>query len=131
MTFDKFKNDEGYTIDGIFYGDAEDVLGSRMKFCGCGDPDVALRYTRDILTLIERQTADILSKTESDSSLKDYFHSDGERWFVFYMLDSLDLTEHGTSVSMGGWLTQDGKNLLADLNEYFENPSNDQKTNSR
>lgn len=40
--------------------------------------------------------------------------SDGVRYFVLYLLDHWDLTEHGGSVG-GSWLSEKGRDVLAVL----------------
>ena len=57
---------------------------------------------------------------EWSAAEKRLFGSSGAAYFVYYVLDEKELTEHGTSVP--GWLTEKGLTLLQDLNEYLEAP---------
>lgn len=121
MNIDKYKNPDGSYEDpeGATHEDAESFLQSHvLEFCGCGSPDLSLAYTREVLQYIldlrlvweEKQTYE-----EWIASGKNLFASDGARYFVFYVLDSKGLTEHGGSVP--GWLSEKGMDLLSDLNE--------------
>src|SRR4030095_7578006 len=80
-----------------------------FNMCGCSETD-------EILTEIIR----LLEWHESDKETK-YMHLYPGYIGVFYLLsgllDSLNLSEHGTSARFA-WLTEDGKRLLTALKQY-------------
>ena len=47
------------------------------------------------------------------------FGNEASMMFFYYWADSKDLTEHGSGLSGGGWLTELGKEVLEDLNEIL------------
>ena len=116
-----FKSDGmGYVgSDGCHYEDAVSVLGGVLGFCGCGDPEAALRYIRDVLRLIDEPRPD--GHVEWEKWYEGHrarevalLPDEGARWLVYYLLDDKELTEHGGSVP--GWLTGKGDDVLAALN---------------
>lgn len=121
MYIDKFFKEDGYyDKDDCFYETAEDFIrGSILGFCGCGMPDAALDYVRQVL----RTVADLKEKVwekkmtyeEWTAEKSKLFNSEGAEYFMWYFLDNKGLTEHGGSVP--GWLTVEGEELLADLEE--------------
>lgn len=104
--------DGGYEREGIYYDDLEDLLGGRMRFCGCGDPGEALMYILGILEAIHGRKG-----TAPWYPLRTFFNSDGEMYFVLYMIDSHGFAEHGGSVG-GCWLTCEGEEFLEELRCY-------------
>lgn len=78
-----------------------DVLG----FCGCYTPNMALNLIEQGLERFDRDNSkEWVNQTEwVDNNL-----------ILAYLLSSLDLTEHGSSVG-GSWLTAKGKKLLEAL----------------
>lgn len=125
LYIDKFKKEDGYyDEDDCRYETALDfiVIGI-FKFCGCGNPKSSMEYIRDILALIE--AIDLNSNGAFDEAwklrwknLEGFFKSRGEQYTMYYLLDKLELTEHGSSVP--GWLTDKGKEVLHDLNIILE-----------
>lgn len=117
MHVDKYKQpDEGYLDpDGCWHEDAEDVIRiGILKQCGCGNGWASMTYIRDILRLIR-------GRDGSDEGYKrcdDFFHSEGEKYTMYYLLDDLGLTDHGTSVP--GWLSEKGVEVLEDLEELLK-----------
>ena len=103
MNIDKFKQPDGSYFDEneIYYRDAIEFIMGMLDFCGCGNPEQSLKYILKALIYI------------NDKETELPFSSDGEKYFVYYVLDKLELTEHGCSVP--GWLTEKGEELLADL----------------
>ena len=103
--------------DGLYHEDRESFLCSRLNFCGCGSPEDALSFVRSSLRIVSDLKAKVWEKTETweswDARCNALFGSDGCRYFTFYFLDHHELTEHGGAVP--GWLTDKGKELLADL----------------
>ena len=86
--------------DGCSWRTPEGFLhGYVMGFCCCGQPEMVLAYVRDVLRDIKNQSC-----PDKDSA---------PTYLVWYWLDSKDFTEHGGSVP--GWLTDKGRDLLADL----------------
>jgi len=107
MHIDKYKQADGWYLDeeGVSYEDAGSFLGTKiLDFCGCGNPDSALEYVRDVMQNIKGK----------DFDSRKY---DGKEYFVWYYLDNKELTDHGSSVP--GWLTEKGEEFLEDLNEYL------------
>lgn len=103
--------------------------------CGCGQPEEAVRFLRDVLqTYAERRKAtDILdlgifdqgSPTRQQAwerhaeALAALLPSPGIRFFVLYILSDWGLLEHGGSVD-GSWLTDKGGGVLEALNHERE-----------
>jgi len=125
MYIDKHKSndypeDTGYRDeDGAYWDNAESFLcGHILGFCGCGDNEVAAKYIRSIMYLINEIFADKENYKERWKELDEYFGGNaGAQYFVYYWLDQKEFTEHGSSVP--GWLTPKGKEVLADLMEIF------------
>ena len=81
----------------------EEIMVNR-GFCGCGEPEAASAFLLKLLRL-----APFYERREQ---LEQLLPNAGVRYFVLYMLDRLDLTEHGGSVN-GAWLTPEGEKLKA------------------
>lgn len=113
------KDDDGYLVDaeGLHHESASDYMCHVLGFCGCGVPESALAYVRDAMKAIQAMTERGYAKPDIDACYR-MFASDGERYFVWYRLDNLELTEHGGSVP--GWLTDKGKDWLVALDEALE-----------
>ena len=108
----------GYLYDGQKYATpSEVILDGMLGFCGCGMPGAALRFLRDLL----RQIAEVheaergMPFEAAWKKLKDLIPDAGARYFIYYTLDLLDLTEHGGSVP--GWLDGRGYQILEMLEE--------------
>lgn len=129
MNIDKFKDEDGgYLYKGISYEDAEDFLGSFFGFCGCGRPDVALKYMRDcmshILELEELVWEKKMSYDDWEKKQKSLYINEGAMYAIYYLLSDKDITEHGGGVP--GWLSNtvndtiiSGKQILSDLKEMY------------
>lgn len=89
-----------------------------FRFCGCGDPDSAMLFVRDMLKLLEERKG-------WSEEIKKELPTDGVYYFVLYMLDDKGLTEHGSSVG-GSWLTDKGKEVLADIEWCIENEKDEE-----
>jgi len=97
-----------------------------LNFCGCGMPDENLKFIKDVLELIEyRRSHDEEKETWDEfwdkykiKELELYSDNEGLRYFIWYVFDSMGITDHGGSVP--GWLTPLGKNLLHDLKLILE-----------
>lgn len=127
MNIDRYKREDGTYLDeaGCTYEDAGDLLQTHVfGFCGCGMPDENIYFVRDGL-----QHIDNLSKCFEDQANKDaaydkwsertleIFGSNRGAYFFYYWCDNKLLVEHGGGLP--GWLTDKGKELLADLCEYI------------
>lgn len=86
-----------------------------LGFCGCGDPDSAMIFVRDILRLLKE-------RKWLDDEMKQKLPNDGIYYFVLYVLDSMKLTEHGSSVGCS-WLTNKGEKVLENIEWCLENES--------
>jgi hypothetical protein len=99
----------GYWDDDGCYYEVEDPLGfiqtGLLGHCGCGDLGSSLRYLAVCLQALK------------DKNYKNPYHSDGERYTIWYLLCRSGLTEHGSSVP--GWLTKHGEGVLSDLNKLL------------
>lgn len=107
--------------DGIYYMNAEGLLGTYMDFCGCGIPEEALKFIRSALNQVNRLKEvvleDKLTYKEWEQENKEIYFNAGIEYFTYYMLDNYGLIEHGGSVP--GWLSEKGKILLHDLNIWY------------
>ena len=115
---EKFKQPDGSYLDEheVYFEDAEAILGHRNGFCGCGDPAEALRYLHGALQLVNElqrvgHTAMWLERRDA------HFKSEGAEYFMWYYLNRMDLTEHGTAVP--GWLSPKGVEMLKDLTAWL------------
>ncbi len=97
-----------------------------LNFCVCGVPEEVLEHLRDVLRILDARSRESRAqnprpKYEDSAWAKrteelDKLLGDGMLyWLTLYWLDSLDLTEHGSTVS-GSWLTPEGESVLAMLN---------------
>lgn len=76
-------------------------------FCGCGSPDVAWQWVLDYLA----------RHGDEDAAKRWTAAETGPEWIAVYLMDHLDLTEHGTGIR-GAWLTERGEEALAFLREH-------------
>ena len=74
--------------------------------CGCGQPEQAARFLHEMLKLCPF--------FENREALKAKLPDDGLEYFVLYILDHLDVIEHGGGVG-GAWLSEYGKSVLEAL----------------
>lgn len=127
MTFDKYKDEEGYTdTEGVFFPDAESWLQSRvLDFCGCGPIEENLIYVRDGLKLLDERRALVYEDQRTwEEQLKleaSFFGNKQASEFFFYVMSMRDLTEHGGSIP--GWLTEEGENFIKDVDELYALPT--------
>jgi len=131
MHIDEYRGNDGYTdANGIWWEDALSFYHSGvMGFCGCGDPEMTMRYVLKVLLHIDYRKAKLnhLSDLEWIKANVEYnkvglelFGSDEAEWFMKYVLDNKGLSEHGCSVN-SAWLTQRGREMMEDLTEIFGN----------
>jgi hypothetical protein len=118
MTFDSFKQPSGGYLDEkeFYFEDAESWLQTKvLGFCGCGAPELSLAFVRDGLQHIEWRLDSKATWDEKEAKALELFGSEAGAYFFYYFVDRGDLTEHGGSVP--GWLTDKGRNFIADVNE--------------
>lgn len=124
MNIDKFKKEGGYyDEDGVFHEDAESFLQTKiLGFCGCGNPELSLKHTQTALRQVYNLKELVWEKKQTfkdwDAESEKLLGGEASAYFMWYWLDTKELTEHGGSVP--GWLSTKGYELLEDLDEYFE-----------
>ena len=125
MHIDKYKLADGtfQNENGASFDTLEDFIQmSVLCFCGCGMPRLALKHLQVALTQVKKRNElvpkDTLAFRELEKETSIQLGSNTAMWFMWYYLETQDLTEHGGSVPR--WLTQKGKELLEDLDEYFK-----------
>lgn len=100
----------GITEDGFGYTDSrglywetleEAIWGGVLGFCCCGEPERGMKRLRNIL-----ETVELLF--DADSTPADY---EDDTLYHFYVLDKMELTQHGCSVYYS-WLSEKGKDIL-------------------
>jgi hypothetical protein len=135
MHLDKYKDEDGYYFPipdmpqekGCFYEDVESLIQIEiLGFCGCGCPDESVKYVGKALRLIQDRADTWDNRTsmpfeEWKAKCKELFKTSEAEYFMFYYLDSKDLTEHGGSVP--GWLTDKGRELMEDIEEIYKEES--------
>ena len=123
MHIDSYKNYIGDYVmpNGDVCGNAEAALTSLLGFCDCGAPDSAMKYVRDALQLVDDRKKKLWEGEITYEQWREYvgavLQSEGAEYFMWYWLNEKGFTEHGVSVP--GWLTPDGEEMLSDLNEYL------------
>lgn len=129
MFVDKFKLDNGrYYYDECSYENETDlILSGFFKFCGCGLPEKALRYIKDVMIHIQQLQEYHLSKSPGDEFADFYsgwelrgetlYGNEGAKYVIWYVLDNTGMTEHGASVP--GWLTPLGEDILQDIKDII------------
>lgn len=118
MYIDKFAKHGGYIyLDDCSYDTDISLIGSGiLGFCGCGDPEEAIKYVHKGLQLVNIKKD--IHFTEWEKELNKVFTDLGSIYFMWYFLNNKELTEHGSCVP--GWLTTKGEELLSDLNELYK-----------
>lgn len=98
------------------------IYGGILNFCGCGDADASLVFVMRGLEIIDAATAPHPGQSSTDAYTEwkrrsmDHFGSEGASGFFFHWCDREGLSDHGGSIP--GWLSEDGKRLLALLGEW-------------
>lgn len=125
-----FTEESGYVLeaDGCSYDTATDLLHAGiLEFCGCGNPDGNLRFVLGGLELLDEQRPDgnAWELWFAGHMLREqaHFGSQAVADFFYYWCHRQELTEHGGCIP--GWLTAEGKALLALLREWAANPANE------
>jgi hypothetical protein len=80
-----------------------------FDFCGCGCLSMSIKFVRDILNCYEDEEGWGAPHLILDKA-KEVCGNDNITDFVLHWLDTVELTEHGSSV-YGSWLTDKGKAL--------------------
>lgn len=92
-----------------------------LKWCGCGDPEGVMRFMRDVLDAIRWNFEEGRGKPyeEWQAKIRPLLGEIGSPvcQTYFYVLDAAGLTEHGGGLVNGGWLTDEGHELLTALKE--------------
>ena len=127
MHIDKYKTNDGYIdANGSSHEEPVDViLTGFLGFCGCGSPDAALGYLRDVLMYVDEPHH--WSLDHRDEWKKNHvewrkrgdslFTTEGSKYLIYYVLDKEGLTEHGGCVP--GWLSSKGREILEDAIEIL------------
>lgn len=92
-------------------------FGEAFGFCGCGCLSMSIKFVRDILNCFE-DSEDVTGYLKLDKA-KEACGNDNITDFVLHWLDTVELTEHGSSV-YGSWLTEKGKALRDYLKNFVE-----------
>lgn len=85
---------------------------SKMKFCGCGDPEGVKAWLLAVLEALQRRSESGWKDNQVEETVLKA--PNDLLYFVFYTLDAMGLLEHGGNVR-GSWLTEEGKELLSML----------------
>lgn len=127
MNIDKYKNVNGlYQINESSpeYDDPIDFIQQELfGFRGCGCPESNLKFIRDVMEILkwwhfymkDKKFDDVYP--EYQKRLKDLCSNEGALYLAYYVLHDKGFTEHGGSVP--GWLTDNGEELLVDINELL------------
>ncbi len=97
----------------------KDQILEQLNWCGCGNPDDALEYLRQILQLFKDK-----DKYDEVCELIHLKDQPGLGYMILYYLDSIELTEHGGSVG-GCWLSEKGETFLEDITSHQATQKND------
>lgn len=102
-----------------------------LGFCGCGDPEGALRLLCDTLQAFADRSARKLSWEAGTRKLTKILGLDHPQYEMLglsylYFIDSVGLLEHGTSI-YGSWLSECGEEVLealkaVDIEAMMEEP---------
>lgn len=100
------------------YEDTEEFLSlffaEVLNFCCCGCLSMSIKFVHDILNCYEDEEG--LSPHLNLDKAKEVCGNDNITEFMLHWLDSVGLTDHGSSV-YGSWLTDKGKALRNYLKE--------------
>lgn len=114
--------------DGSEHDDELDyLLGEHLGICGCGRPEMAAEFVRELLEAHDTGEGSMFHKESMERRTK-IFQTMGEpaSWFTMYMLDHLGLTEHGGSVEYA-WLTDHGRMMMVALKRALEQRMSDER----
>jgi len=99
--------------DGCHYSSLHGLYHSALLgLCGCGSPEEAYNFCRDILKTCDRRdkAKDWISAENAAAEIIKAQPEMAAHVFM-HMLTHLDLLEHGGSVG-GSWLTPDGEKIV-------------------
>lgn len=102
-------DDEGFLIS--FFIEA-------FGFCGCGCLTMSIKFVRDILNCYEDEEGLSFPHLNLDKAIE-VCGNDNITDFMLHWLDTVKLTDHGSSV-YGSWLTEKGKVLRDYLKNFVE-----------
>lgn len=110
--------DSGFLIgpDGCHYKNEHQAAHySLLKLCGCGCPEDAYNFCREVLIAFDRRPFDDREKpwVDAEDSVKALIikSPDVAAHVISHLLTNLKLLEHGGSVG-GSWLTKDGERIV-------------------
>lgn len=95
----------------------------KLKWCGCGDPDMAKRVVRDYLRILNEDDLYYKKTNNANNAYSRKCKMFSERFGVqtvydnelllclAYTLDAAEFTEHGSGIG-GAWITSEGKMFL-------------------
>ena len=124
LYLNKYKSPDGDFIYGeCHYEDAGSLLQCGiLKHCGCGNPEANIRLVAKVL----RHLSDWRMGVGDDDHEMSYdaWLKEGEKIaprevlnFIYYTLDELELTEHGSAIP--GWPTQLGIEFMVDAEALY------------
>jgi len=102
-------NGECLSPDGCYYSTEAEAMYYTLGLCGCGQPENIHKFLIDCLGARKSDCEQILDIKKIEIIIKEKPNIVAE--FVLHFLDSVQLTEHGSSV-YGSWLTERGKQFL-------------------
>ena len=89
-----------------------------FDFCGCGCLYMSIKFVRDILNSYEDEEGWSAPHLNLDKA-KGVCGNDNITDFILHWLDTVELTNHGSSV-YGSWLTEKGEALRDYLKNFVE-----------
>ena len=89
----------------------------RDNFCGCGYPDEAIAFLREVFNIFEERKLDSYFINQDQLKILEDKYTRGVITFVLYTIDSSGLTEHGGTVN-ACWLTDTGKEFVKMFKEF-------------
>lgn len=93
----------------------QEFIDHRLGFCGCGEPEQALKLIKGVLTAIDY--SDQLGWPFRAKWFNALMPTTAIRMFVLNTLGAAGLTEHGSGIE-GAWLTDEGRAFLTGLREH-------------
>lgn len=104
--------------DGCHYeNEHQAVHYGLLKLCGCGSPEDAYNFCRDVLACFDRRGCHDTPPTKEWIMAEDAVAAiikarpDQAAHVIAHLLTHLDLIEHGGSVG-GSWLKNDGERII-------------------
>jgi len=97
------------------------IQSGLLKFCSCGDKEASLNFLLGVLRVVNTWACENPVPGEYKARELREIGFEGKALFIYYTLDVLGLTQHGSSVP--GWLTPLGREILEDLEVLFAEES--------